>query len=108
MFDIIVWNMIFYVDGIVAFEVNLLKAYDCWAVFSNKQQQFRVIDPWSSDFPLDYIIVHDLILRFVRFFFLLLLVCGVLFSISISSNSSNLFEVVIEVGWVILLIQFCF
>ena len=105
MFDIIVWNMTFS----VAFEVSLSKAYDCWAVFSNKQQQFRIIDPWSSDVPLDYIIVHDLILSFASFFlFWLLFVCGVLFSLSISSNFSNLFEVVIGAGWVILLIEFCF
>ena len=89
--------MIFNVYGIVVFQVGLLKAYDCWAVFCNTQQQFRVIDPWSSDFPLDYIIAHDLILSDF-FLFWLLLDCGVLFSNSISLNTSNLFEVVIGVG----------
>ena len=61
----VLFNIIVRVDDVVAFEVSFLKAYDCWAVFCNKKQQFRVIDPYFSDSPLDYFIIH-LVLRFWR------------------------------------------
>ena len=47
--------IIFNVDGTVAFEVSFLKTYNCWSVFCNKKQQFRVIDP---NIPLYYFIVY--------------------------------------------------
>ena len=118
LFNIFEWVIIFNVDGVVAFEANFLKAYECWAIFCNHHHHhhhrllrlarisltspyyssplaglqgyipyhhiaavcmlelvvlllIRVIDYCSFDIPLDYFIIHViLVLRFWGIFIL--------------------------------------
>ena len=96
------------------FMVSLLLRWVSWRHMISGQ--YFVISSNNSEYmTLDPLVFHWIILLYMIWFwdlwdflFWLLLVCCVLFSIFISSNSLNLFEVVIGAVWVILLIDFCF